>query len=204
MAERVVLFIDYQNVYMRARDAFHNHHADPHWIGQINPTELGRHIVEHSVNPERVLHGVRIYRGMPNNERDPKGYRAARRQIAAWRRQPLVRITTRPLRYPRNYPDARAVEKGIDVQIALDFVMMAVRGEYDVGVLMSNDTDLRPALEEAIKLGSCKVEVATWQPREGRPRQHLRLPGIDVQPYCHWIDLEGYSRVSDDTDYAGQ
>ncbi len=204
MANRVMLFIDYQNVYMRARDAFHNPRTDPHWMGQINPTALGRYIVEQPDHTERDLHGVCIYRGMPNNERDPRGYRAARRQIAAWQRQPLVRITTRPLRYPRNYPDARAVEKGIDVQIALDFAMMAVRGEYDVGVLMSNDTDLRPALEEVIKLGSCKVEVATWQPREGRPRQHLRLPGIDVQPYCHWIDLEGYNRVSDDTDYAGQ
>lgn len=88
--------------------------------------------------------------------------------------------------------------------MALDFVMMAVRGEYDAGVLMSNDTDLRPALEEVIKLGSCKVEVATWRPREGRPLQHLRLPGVDVQPYCHWIDLEGYNLVSDDTNYPGQ
>ena len=204
MAERVVIFVDYQNVYMRARDAFHNPSGNPHWMGQINPTALGRYLVSRAGGSEgeRDLHGVRIYRGMPSNGRDPKGYRAARRQIAEWERQPLVTVTTRPFRYPRNYPDARPVEKGIDVQIALDFVMMAVRGEYDVGVLMSNDTDLRPAIEEVIKLGSGSVEVAAWQPRAGRPRQHLRLSGSHRQPYCHWIDLNGYSSVADTTDYA--
>ena len=46
MADRVMLFIDYQNAYMRARDAFHNPRTDPHWMGQINPTALGRYITE--------------------------------------------------------------------------------------------------------------------------------------------------------------
>ena len=88
--------------------------------------------------------------------------------------------------------------------MALDFVMMAVRNEYDVGILMSNDTDLRPALEEVINLGSQTVEVATWEPREGRPRQHLRLSRsiVPYQPYCHWLGLEAYNSISDDTDYA--
>ena len=31
--------------------------------------------------------------------------------------------------------------------LALDFVAMAMRGEYEVGILMSTDTDLKPALE---------------------------------------------------------
>ena len=204
MAIRTVLFIDYQNVYMRARDAFHNPQADPHWIGQINPTELGSYVVEHAGQPGRELNGVRIYRGIPRNDLDPKGYRAARRQISAWERQPLVTVTTKPFRYPRNYPDSRPQEKGVDVQLALDFAMMAVRNEYDVGILMSNDTDLLPALEEVIKLESQTVEVATWEPREGRPKYHLRLPGRarTEQLYCHWIGLDGYNEVRDDTDYA--
>ena len=204
MAERVALFVDYQNAYMRARDAFHNPREDPHWMGQIDPVALGNYIIESEGTGDRVLHQVRMYRGMPNPQYDARGYRAARRQVAAWERSPLVTVSTRPFRYPRNYPESRPQEKGIDVQIALDFVMMAVRDEYDVGVLMSNDTDLRPALEEAISLDAVVVEVATWQPREGRPRQHLRLPQrrTAIQPYCHWIGLDAYTRISDDTDYA--
>lgn len=204
MVKRVALFVDYQNAYRRARDAFHSHITDPHWMGQINPSALGAYIVGNSDDPERVLNQVRIYRGMPNNEQDPKGYGSARRQIAAWRRNNSVSVTTRPLRYPRDYPASPPQEKGIDVQLALDFVMMAVRNEYDVGVLMSNDTDLRPALEEVISLGRQTVEVASWAPLEGRTRFWLRLAGRPAgsQPYCHWIDYASYLSVQDTADYT--
>lgn len=44
-------------------------------------------------------------------------------------------------------PTDKAEEKGIDVALAIDFVAMAVEDKYDVGVIASCDTDLRPALE---------------------------------------------------------
>jgi hypothetical protein len=54
----------------------------------------------------------------------------------------------------------REEEKGIDVALAIDFVTMAVRGEYDVGVIMSTDTDLKPALEAVAQMrGSPYPEV---------------------------------------------
>ena len=204
MAMRVVVFVDYQNVYRRARDAYHNHGTDPHWMGQVNPAALGAHIAGKDGGTERVSHQVRMYRGMPNSALDPKGYGAARRQIAAWECGASIAVITRPFRYPRNYPASPPQEKGIDVQLALDFVMMAVRDEYDVGVLMSNDTDLRPALEEVIRLGRPAVEVATWEPLEGRSRFSLRLPGRPAgsQPYCHWIDHAAYLAVQDAADYT--
>ncbi len=40
MAKRVVVFVDYQNAYRAARNAFHNHLSDPHWAGQIHPTQV--------------------------------------------------------------------------------------------------------------------------------------------------------------------
>lgn len=33
--KRVVVFVDYQNTYRSARDAFHDHSVDPRWLGQI-------------------------------------------------------------------------------------------------------------------------------------------------------------------------
>lgn len=82
--------------------------------------------------------------------------------------------------------------------------MMAVRDEYDVGILMSNDTDLRPALEEVMALGSQTVEVAAWEPLPGRQRYRLRLIGLapQRQPRCHWIDYSDYQSIQDTTDYA--
>jgi len=199
MAKRLVVFVDYQNIYRRARSVFHDHSTSPHWEGQVQPDALGNLIVRMSHDQHRVLHQVRMYRGMPDSTRDPKGYGAASRQIEAWRKLPLVDVTTRPFRYPPDYPQSKAQEKGIDVQLALDFVMMAVRGEYDVGVLMSNDTDLRPALEQANLLGTRTVEVAAWKPILERP-SWLRLPSVRI--WCHLIDKVAYDTILDGTDYT--
>ena len=173
-------------------------------MGQINPTALGSLVVALAGNPRYELHQVRFYRGLPDPRKDPRGNRAANRQVAAWRRDPLVTANTRTFRYPQNYPASPPQEKGIDVQLALDFAMMVVRGEYDVGVLMSNDTDLCPALEAVINLGFQTVEVASWEPLPGRQRYRLRLTGLapQRQPQCHWIGYSDYQSIQDVTDYA--
>ena len=129
----------------------------------------------------------------------PGSNRAAMRQNAKWESFPNVVVRTRPLRYPPDFPKSKPVEKGIDVQIALDFALMAVRGEYDVGVLMSRDTDLLPALEEAVGLGTVEVEVAAWRADEP-PRRRLRLPGAHIR--CRWIDRLAYQAMQDLTDYT--
>jgi uncharacterized LabA/DUF88 family protein len=41
---------------------------------------------------------------------------------------------------------------------------MAVRGEYDVGILMSTDTDMKPAIQAVLEFGG-RVDIASWRPR---------------------------------------
>ena len=50
--------------------------------------------------------------------------------------------------------------KGVDVLCALMLVDLARCGLYDVVVLASRDTDLAPALDNAARTGSAKVEAA--------------------------------------------
>ena len=45
-------------------------------------------------------------------------------------------------------------ERGIDVLIALDIVRMAHRGEYDVGLVLSQDQDLSEAADEICVIAS--------------------------------------------------
>ena len=45
--------------------------------------------------------------------------------------------------------DGGYAEKGVDVQIAVDICMKAVRNDFDRVVLVSSDTDLIPAVKEA-------------------------------------------------------
>ncbi len=197
LAERVAVFIDYQNVYMGAREVFHQGRA-PHWSGQIDPRALGSLLVEQS-RRDRTLSAVRIYRGMPDAIKDPIGFRASQRQARFWSRHPKVRVITRPLRYPKTWPDGKAEEKGIDVSLAVDFVVMAIQGEYDVGILMSTDTDLRPALEAVLRLRAAHIEVAAWSSPQGNWR---RLSIKSRRLWCHWLDRDNYGRVQDRRDYS--
>ena len=165
--QRVVVFLDYQNVYHGARRAFFA--AQPsRRLGNVNALALGQLIASRGPQgSHRVLQQVRIYRGMPVAAVDPKGHAAAWRQQEAqvadedtqrelekvicdeygYVPYDVVQHCDRPLRYPSDYPRQPAQEKGVDVQLAVDFVSGAFAGRFDVGVIMSTDTDLYPALE---------------------------------------------------------
>lgn len=208
MPDRVVVFVDYQNVYRAARAVYHNHQADPHWYGQINPQALGQYLAADS-SFDRKLKEVRVYRGLPSSSRDPKGYGAARKQITVWGRMATVKVITRPLQYPPGWPNnclpgEQPNEKGIDVQLALDMAVMAQRKEYDVGILMSLDTDLRPALEYVAEMtrawGKPRAEVAAWSMPNQQCRR-LSLPGKQ-NVYCHWVGEQTYQTLRDNTSYS--
>jgi NYN domain len=137
---------------------------------------------------------------MPHAVRQPRSQMAAERQIAAWSRDPRVTVLTRPLLYRRTRPPTKPQEKGIDVRLAVDFVALALRGEYDAGVLMSHDSDLVPALEAVLELSpSTHVEVACWEPARGSTVR-LRVPGRSV--WCHYLTAADYAAVADTRNYA--
>ena len=198
MANRVAVFIDYQNCYKSARRAFVPNGTADASEGQVLPQRLGIVLRDHA-DGERELVAVRIYRGMPSSRHDPKGQGAADRQVASWTAQALVTPVTRPLNY-RDPSDPK--EKGIDVRLALDMVMMAMRNEYDIAVLVSEDNDLAPALESvAAILGSdAACEVMTWVPKDGSSATPLRVPGHGF--LIHRLTHVDYGHVWDSTDYT--
>lgn len=52
-----------------------------------------------------------------------------------------------PVRCSKGHESPYYVEKGVDTKIAVDLLALAMRDLYDVGVLISNDTDLIPSIE---------------------------------------------------------
>ena len=93
----------------------------------------------------------------------------------------------------------RAQEKGVDIALAIDFVTMAIEPEYDVGVIMSTDTDLLPALE--FVRGRTEVRqtaVAAWRSQGRHRRLTLRYPSL----WCYWLDRDDYDAVADLAGYA--
>lgn len=200
-AQRVVVFIDYQNVMRDARRAFC---TSPYSAaaGQIDPrryAELLAGRLPLGTTGRRVLEEVRVYRGRPDPRKDAMTYGAHMRQSDAWDKAGAT-VITRPLRYPRDWPKERAEEKGIDVQIAIDAVMRAVNGELDVAILATTDTDQRPVLEAFHRLPLDPqpiIEVATWQAPTFSKK--LQVPGLHV--WSHQMDDAAFRRVRDSRDY---
>jgi len=200
MTSRVVVFIDYHNAYRGARRAFF-HEWDPGVLGHFDPLRLALKL-KGVGRADRDLKGVRVYRGIPVATRDPVGAAAADRQVALWKKnEPVVKVITRPLNY-RDPNEPR--EKGIDVSLAVDFVMMAQRNQYDIGVLFSEDTDLVPALEAVAEIkGTETCETGTWHPLDEPGRRkpsplllpHARLGAV------HLLRRGDFEHVRDDRDY---
>ncbi len=192
MPDRVLVFLDGQNVYKGARDSFFA--SQGHFTnGQIDPHALAQLLVQR--NRGRQLKQVRVYTGQPDSSKQPKGYSASRKQFRAWRSRG-VEVISRPLRYPAAFPHQKPEEKGIDVQLAIDFVGMALDDAYDVAILFSSDTDLLPALNFVIdRLPDKRLEVAAWSGRK-------RLSSSKRNLWCHFLDRNDYNLVSDPTNYT--
>jgi NYN domain len=121
------------------------------------------------------------------------------KQRTAWGRDG-VKVFARPLRYPKNWPYEKPLEKGVDVALAVDLVFNAARRFYDVAVVASTDTDLMPALEAVCELrrawGKPQLEVTCWSPLTKR----LRVDGYSL--WCHRLGRSDYESVRDKTNYT--
>ncbi|MCE2469683.1 MAG: NYN domain-containing protein [Dehalococcoidia bacterium] len=195
----MTVFIDAQNTYKGARECFFG--SPVHYVsGQFDPVRLGNLLAARG-GPKGapcVLEQVRVYTGRPNSTKAPQTYGAHMKQCTAWEKQGAM-VVWRPLRYPRDWPNRPAEEKGIDVALSIDFISLTLDGAYDVGVLVSTDTDLLPALEFVLDrfAGSPAPATAAWRGISARRR--LAVQGKNL--WCHWLRQEDYDAVADPTDY---
>lgn len=200
-SSKLVVFVDSQNSYRGARRSFFNN-AGPSINGQFNPATLGK-LLESRGGPNGskcALAEVRTYTGRPDPRKDPKTYAAHIKQCTKWENDGVT-VIHRELRYPTGWPTHHAQEKGIDTALAIDFVTMAVDGAYDIGVIMSTDTDLLPAIEfvRTRFAGERHLAVAAW--RSPQSNRRLSIPGSNI--WCHWLHRADYDTIADPTDYNG-
>jgi hypothetical protein len=129
-------------------------------------------------HPRAVLKSVDVFRGEPSPDHEPKAYARNQSQKAYWERDKRVRVTLRPLKYRYQYdsggrpvrdpvsgikiPAGPPSEKGVDVLCALALVRHALREDADLVILASLDSDLVPAVDEVLSLGTAKVETFSW------------------------------------------
>ncbi len=206
---RVTVFIDGQNFYNDCRKTFGKGEAYPHLLGQ--------ELCGAKFGADRQLQQVRFYTGIHSPDRNPRMHAYMTRRLAMMRNAGVWTFS-RPLKYSkewvRNLEDGdecieimKGREKGIDVRLALDLVMLATENEYDVAVVLSTDTDLDEAIKDVLELRSrmhrwLAVENAICIPatdsRTGRrpPYKRLRSAGRLLH-----IDAELFNRIRDDAKY---
>lgn len=196
---KVAVFIDWQNTYKTAREAF-GWKDYPNEYGNYSPYQLARTL---AAGNDRGAAGqlvrVNIHRGLPSQKYDQPGYAANRRQSAAWMKEnpEIVVPRLRPLRYSRDQPPR---EKGVDVELALAAVEWTLRAEdpCDVAVIFSHDTDLVPAVEMLSRLRATTcVETASWTGPYFNQRIRTNPP-----VYHHGISQAVFERVETRINYA--
>lgn len=221
---RTVVVIDYQNVHLMGHGLFAPHYATPRHETLVHPLHFANTLVQTRNQRQRPGHAhaelvrVLVYRGLPAEEHDSNGYRRNLMQKAHWERDRRVQVHLRPLKYDYAYDDAGRLatdttgkrivigsprEKGIDVLCALAFVREARDPDVDVVILAAQDTDLVPALDEAIQLKAAKVETFSWY-KPGHPggQQQLRPSNPRQQIWNTRLDAAEFDRCRDDTDYS--
>ena len=114
--KRAVSFIDGQNLYRHAKDAFGHHHPnyDPQRLADAVCADCGW-----------MNHGMHFYTGVPSADQTPMWHGYWTRRLTAMKRSGIV-VTSRPLRYRiervqlsngsvHELPVGR--EKGIDLRL---------------------------------------------------------------------------------------
>jgi uncharacterized LabA/DUF88 family protein len=145
--KRVTAFVDGQNLFHAAREAF------GHSYPSYDPLALARTVC---ITQGWSLNATHFYTGVPDASDNPRWnhFWVAKLAVLGTRG---VRTFSRPLRY-RNQTVALpsgstttilvGQEKGIDVRIALDVVRLARERQYDVALLFSQDQDLSEVADE--------------------------------------------------------
>ena len=170
------VLVDYQNVHLTSLEVFDS--DDESRSSSLNPLLFATCLIEERnsrVKDERLLaklKRVEVYRGLPSSIHDPIDNARNLEQKRRWMEDPRVQVTLRPLKYSRTRPSKANAsskgyvvkrEKGIDVLCALAVVRNAQSPDIDLVVLASHDSDLEPALEEAVLLSpETKIETASW------------------------------------------
>lgn len=145
---------------------------------------------------------VRVYAGKPDPMREGIAAAAMDKQVAAWIAVGAV-VSQRPLRYPNDWPKTPAQQKGVDVQLAIDLVLLHTNKFYDVAIVASTDTDLRPAAEMVLDVaGAYAVPAPIAAGAWNSPTQNSRLWLVARPLWCIYLQRADYDQVEDTSHYG--
>lgn len=164
--KRVIVFIDGSNLYHGIYRCYKYNYID---IVKLS---------EKLCNINRSLCQIRYYFSYFINEINPDLYIDQQKFLEKLKIKPLVKLIAggkyieKPIVLKKEHrekiknviPQSELytyVEKGLDIHLAKDILLMAVENKYDAAILVSGDGDFVPIIEEVKKLKK-KVQVAAF------------------------------------------
>lgn len=220
---RTAVVIDYQNVHLTGHGRFQATRYGPKHEALVDPLFFAQQLIQVRNARQRqgmaaaALRAVDVYRGEPSRDHEPKAHARNQAQKAQWERDRLVTVTLRPLKYRYlrdgngvplrdpvtgiKIPDGPPAEKGVDVMCALALVRHALRTDIDLVILASMDSDLVPALDEVLELGTANVETFSWwspdqnayQLRPSDPSKRIWNTRLNETNFLNCIDRTDYT-----------
>jgi len=197
--KRARAFVDGQNLYHAAKDAF----------GYTYPNYDVRALAEAVCAAQGWrLGGVSFYTGYPANTDNSFWHAFWQNKLLAMTRSG-IQCFSRALRYRNErvrlsdgseHTILVGREKGIDVRLALDVIRSALRDEYDVALIFSQDQDLSEVADEirAIASERCRwIKIASVFPISPTS-QNTR--GVNKTDWIR-IDRAVYDACLDPRDY---
>lgn len=198
--KRVVAFIDGQNLFFAAKEAFGYDYFNS------DPLKLVMEICKNQIKNGCTTSQVRFYTGVHERQVNPFLHETWSKRLGKFKRTG-IHTFSRPLKYSEEkfqLADGTeqkltvAREKGIDIRIALDMVSMARNNEYDVALLFTQDQDLSEAIAEVKQISKSMerwIQLACAFPSGTRNTRGVN--GTNWYPF----DKDCYDKCLDPNDY---
>jgi len=190
---RVVAFVDGQNLFNAAKQAFGYDYPN------YDVLKLAQLVCEQRSTEDNIWSLVKLhfYTGMPSPTKDAPRNRFWESKLAAMgRNKELVQTFSRPLVYRQG----TIHEKGIDVRLALDAVRLAHENVYDVALIFSQDQDFSELAVEIKRIAATQERWITIVSAYPFGAGYGNKSGIDKTDWFK-IDKTLYDQALDHYDY---
>ena len=139
-----MIFIDGSNFYYSLRCSFSN-------------TKIDFEKFCNFLSENDDLIKIKYYNSPLNMDDDEEAYKKQQKFFDYLFEVPLIDVYFGRLEKRSN---GKKAEKGVDVKLAVDLVVNAYKDNYDIAILVSNDPDFIPAIQEAKELGKQVINVS--------------------------------------------
>ena len=181
MVWTVGLYVDYENVRQSGIKAFPG--VAPHPRGEVSLLRLARQIASDVRHQRRVAREepideqisieVHAYRGL-FDDREPRGEEesvtSAHKIKVIWEHRPIVQLWGTEAYDSRESSEGKDSEKGIDVAMALQFVISVKEQKFNANMLFSIDRDVLESVYYLDRIAGVNhdwrsaVQLCTWFP----------------------------------------